>query len=301
MPIVIAPLLVGFAVLATGFVLLSMHHTMQAWLRPFIDELAHPRGNFIKKVAYAQLSLITRAVGRIEHRVGSAISHAAASRMVHLAKWIGGLVAFVLVVPRELERLGDTIADAMARLVSHTIPRAIHRETKPIDARAKAAQKSANRSISLTQRNTKRLLKNISALAGTVALTKLLAQKGIDILRNERVVPRIKANEKAIDTVRGRDIPSIKTRLKRIEKALALGLIAGIVLRTLARVAPWLFCRNVKKVGNTLCALNSDVLDDLLLITTVAVGSISIVELAKELQGVVGAASDGVHGFITDD
>jgi hypothetical protein len=58
---------------------------------------------------------------------------------------------------------------------------------------------------------------------------------------------------------------------------------AALVAFSLARLGlGWLRCGNVKKVGKRLCGMNPDLLDALLIGTTLIVGTISLREFAKE-------------------
>jgi hypothetical protein len=64
----------------------------------------------------------------------------------------------------------------------------------------------------------------------------------------------------------------------------------GLVIRTLARRFPWLFCRKTANVGRRVCGLDTDLLSALLLDTLIIGGTISVVQMAKELQAIEGAA-----------
>src|SRR5438876_4739136 len=95
-------------------------------------------------------------------------------------------------------------------------------------------------------------------------------------------IPRLRPAERSIARVITRDIPALRrreralerevygdlrARIGRIERALGLGIFAAVVYKILVKVAPWLFCRNVNKVGRAVCGLNPDTLNSLLALT----------------------------------
>ena len=66
-----------------------------------------------------------------------------------------------------------------------------------------------------------------------------------------------------------------------------------MVYKVLARVAPWLFCRNVNKVGRAVCGLNPDTLNSLL---ALALGTLVITDLRSLVQ-----AAEAIEGEITGE
>jgi hypothetical protein len=96
-------------------------------------------------------------------------------------------------------------------------------------------------------------------------------------------------------------VANLGKRLKKAEKALAVGASAALVLTALKRMGlGWLRCSNVTKTGKRLCGLDSGLLDALLIGTTLFVGGISLREFAKELEAVTEEAAGLIHGFIRD-
>jgi hypothetical protein len=309
-----APLLLSPAALIAAILLLGLALTINEWLRPIFNTLSLKRSFIGRMVARTfPFSLIAPAIRFSEHRVRSFISHAAGAKLPGLTKWVGALAGLVALQSREVALLAEDVYHGIDDLIHHRMPRAIRHETKPIDRRARAAERTANRSISLGNTRYKRLLKNISAVAGAVALATKLAHRGIDLIVKNHVLPRLKAAErgvanvgarvgaqgKVIDGIRSRDLPSIRTRLKNLEKWLVGGAITALIIRTLTRVAPWLFCRNVARLGRTVCALDSATVNGLigLLLGTIALRDIRTLaqyaeaierEMAEEVRRLVG-------------
>lgn len=128
-------------------------------------------------------------------------------------------------------------------------------------------------------------------------------------------VPRVGRLEHAIDTT----IPGEIGRIGAAERTLAGGFgrvwnrvkaldrktigigAAALVATALGRLGlGWTRCYNVKNIGRRLCGLDPSIVEDLLVGTVLIVGTISIVDFAKELQGIAGEAEAGIRGFIRE-
>jgi hypothetical protein len=90
-------------------------------------------------------------------------------------------------------------------------------------------------------------------------------------------------------------------RLRAIEDILAPAAFAAFVLAALRVSAPYLFCRNVVTAATEACAAPADLIDDLLLAAFFLIGGISIVELARELQGITGFVAGAVDEWIVEN
>src|SRR5204863_9008550 len=88
--------------------------------------------------------------------------------------------------------------------------------------------------------------------------------------------------------------------LKRIARSMWGVALFGLLIRVLARRFPWLFCRKVSGVGRRLCGLDQDLLNALLLDTVLIAGTISVVEFARDMQKIEGAAVELMSGFIRE-
>lgn len=90
-------------------------------------------------------------------------------------------------------------------------------------------------------------------------------------------------------------------RLSRIEQAVSLGALAGVILAVIARELPWIRCRNINSVGKQLCGMPIARLEKLLAefaLASVAIfGTIDLRKLATDYSKLVGAVSGEVRHF----
>lgn len=90
-------------------------------------------------------------------------------------------------------------------------------------------------------------------------------------------------------------------RIKKLEKGIAAGVAAGFAVAVLAKaVIGWLRCPSLAKNLRNRHCIDSDLLDALLTGTLLIVGTISLVEFAKEVGAVTEEANDLIHGFLRD-
>lgn len=73
---------------------------------------------------------------------------------------------------------------------------------------------------------------------------------------------------------------------------------AGLVAAALARIgATWLRCSNVKKAGERVCGMDTDLLNALIADTLIIVGTLDLVRAAEDMQDVLRPLSDSVLHF----
>jgi hypothetical protein len=76
---------------------------------------------------------------------------------------------------------------------------------------------------------------------------------------------------------------------------------AGAVAIAIGRLGGgWIRCSNWNKIGRGVCRMNPSQIESLLAGTLAIVGTISIVEFAKELQAIVGEGELAIHGLIRE-
>jgi hypothetical protein len=291
-PLVLVPL-VGFGLLLAWIVLFGMHRTTNDWLVTLLTRLAHPQGSFITRAALKVVSLaaggVLWIVNQVDHAVSKAASHASAA----VAHWFHGIAAWLTHVFTAAEDFALDVAHGFERLVEHTIPREIRAATRPLW-----------RGIDALEHDLSRLIARLRAF-----------ERGIDRLITTRILPAIRAAEHAIAVTIPRELGHIRSRVGQLEhdlthpsrawlKRLAASLwgvaLFGLLIRTLARRFPWLFCRKVSGVGRRLCGLDQGLLDSLLMDTVLIAGTISVVEFAKDLQAIEKPAVDLMAGFIRE-
>jgi len=305
MPIV-APVLIGFMVVMSALVVVGMHHTSTLWLRSLLNGLAHPRGGFLKRAAFGPLRLLGIGVLRIEHYVRVAMSWWANAYMRVLAHWFNGLRAAWHGFISEVAEVPHDVADALGYLRHHTIPHLINISLWPVRQLAREAHRLAHSASAYAHAEAHRIWRGIDHLEHrlTARFTKLY--HGIDQFVHHTVWPRVKADERKLAGVITRDLPRIRReekalsrRLSRLEKLLGISALVGLILRTLARRFPWLFCRNWKWLGPRVCGINPAYLEDVFALLLTAETIASLPTLVRIMQGVTRETAEGIK-FLAD-
>lgn len=87
--------------------------------------------------------------------------------------------------------------------------------------------------------------------------------------------------------------PNIWKRIRALEKKLAVPVGVAAVVAALGRLGlGWIRCNNVRRAGRSVCGIDTNLLDELLLGTVGIFGVVSVVEFAKGLQAIEGEAVD---------
>lgn len=153
---------------------------------------------------------------------------------------------------------------------------------------------------------------NIKAL--TAPLTKRLAttkaQAEAATKREKDLEARVRKLERQLKTVGGITIPGlgrregqIGRRVGRLErefqkiskKVLGAGLI-GLLIEALSKVGGnWIRCSNNQKLGKSVCGMNRNLLESLIADALLVVSLVSVVEFAKELQGIESEVVKGIR------
>lgn len=289
----LAALTVGPELLIAAIVLLALAITVKIWLEPLLAATSSRHGGTIARIADIPGKLIRTVAASAFSRVSHAISVAATHRMHPLARWFHAAGSLALGSAWAVGHFATDTAYSIERLATVVLPREIRRVTNPISKRA------------------------TRALAGAIAAG--LAVKHLrhyfDRIYTHAIRPAIHRLEHTVDVTIPRSLGRIRTRVRDVERELTNpstrwlrrtaaamwgAALLGLLVRTLARKFPWLFCRKVKNVGNRLCGLDSDLLNSLLLDTVLIAGTVSVVEFARELQAVEGEAVNLLAGFIDE-
>lgn len=162
------------------------------------------------------------------------------------------------------------------------------------------------------------LQRRLASLAATIAhLPAAVIPKVGDVARpvTRYVVKRVEVVSASVAHAIAVDIPNLWRRERVLTDELArlwrwarahgktLGEIAGVgaVAVALARLGfRWLTCRNVGRVGRQVCATDADILDQLLLDGLAIFGALSVVEFARVMRDVEGAAVDLIGGMVRE-
>jgi hypothetical protein len=274
MPLVIAPL----GVLLVGLFLYAYLSSHSMTVRPQLDATADRKVSFLKTASFLYKASGLKWVLHVTKVTQAITSRFAVNHFPALTRWFGGHTARVQAQAREFSHISNDTADSLSYLRHHTMPRAINSKVAPVRkvathadhaagralGRVRTEEKARRRSISLTN-------KRLGALAGLLlgADVFVFGRHALTHHRHHvRDIPRMRDRDiprlKARDRVHDRELARTRSRLKRLEKALGLGLLAGIVYRVLTRVAPWLFCRNWKVLGRAICGMNPNALANLI-------------------------------------
>jgi hypothetical protein len=289
----LAALTIGFEIVAAAVVLLILATAAKTWLEPLLASTATRRGGGILRI----LDLPGAAIRRIASSAFSAVTHsisvAATHRMAPLARWFHAMGSLVLGSAWALGHFAGDMAYSIERLATVVLPREIGRATRPISRRAARAL--------------------AGAIAAGLAVKNL--RRYLDRLYGHTIRPALRHLTHAVDVTIPRTLGGIRTGLRRVEREIAHpstrwlrrtavamwgAALLGLMVRTLARRFPWLFCRKVKNVGNRLCGLDGDLLSALLMDTVLITGTVSVVAFARELQAIEGTAVDLLAGFIDE-
>lgn len=114
-----------------------------------------------------------------------------------------------------------------------------------------------------------------------------------DIGAIPRTIPRVGQLERELDHVAG--------RVGGLAKRLAPAAIAGLVVAAIGRLGfGWVRCSRVGRVGKSVCGMNEGLLEGLLADALLVVGSISVVEFAKELQAIEGEVVSATRRLVRE-
>lgn len=299
MPLVAGGLLISLLLLLQVLGLLALHKTSLPLVRGLLGGWAEPKGFrrwFLRAIGVVALG---NAIEWVVHRVRQAVARAALVNLDAVTLYLRDLGVIAHYTYKELGDLAPSWADSFALFRHRTMPHEVNRKVIPVKVAATHAGALAGRSISLGNATRIRLGRSIDRLKKQYGLLAGILL-GIDILVKGRHAARHHSDH--VDTIpqQGKAIADQGARIKRIEKALGLGVLAALVYRILARVAPWLFCRNVKKLGQVACGLNPATMNSLLglLLGAYAIGNLEQMtrfalsveeELASDIKDLLGA------------
>lgn len=129
-----------------------------------------------------------------------------------------------------------------------------------------------------------------AAKVATHAQARTIALPGE--LNREWAIPGLR--ERVGELERG--APDVWKWVRSHGKSLATGAFVGVVAFALGKLgAGWVRCSNVKQLGRRACGMDHSLLESLLADTLLITSAISIVELAKELQGVMPEITDVIR------
>jgi hypothetical protein len=271
----------SFFALAAAMSMQGMAQSRPAWLNALLDAFNAKPGGIIANAAnwlFRTAAWPFRwSVSHVVNYVSAVLTRAASHAAPHLTHFFTGLAVAVELRIQAGADYAESVAHAIEGIVTHTIPRELHKVERTLGRRIGKA-----------------------ATAATAALLSVRAlRRWIRHAIYANVLPRLRVAEHAIDVTLPREIGAARKRLGALERELehpskawlrrvgaaifgAVGL--GLLLKTLARRFPWLFCRKVQTAGKRLCGLDAKLFESLLSDVLAISGTISIVAFARELR-----------------
>lgn len=254
----------------------------------------------IKKLNRVMIGLLGAAEERIEHRIAGCLSD--------LARLFVDLSNDIIETARAIDRL--------SRYVAATVPGpTLHRRLAEDRKRIAHAQRTADRALDAATRAEIALDHPTKGKAGvsTKVATRPLAQRitrlerttdaRLDALEHgiavpiPRTIPRVGSR----DLVARREIDRLRKWVERHQRVIVAGAGVGLVVRALAKLKlGWLRCTNVRSAGRAACAMDARRLASLLDDSLMIVGTVSLVELARELGSATELVTDAVHSFVRE-
>src|SRR6266516_3096310 len=241
MPVVAGGLLISIILLLQVVGLISLHKTALPLVRGLLGGWAEQKGFrrwFLKAIGAFALA---NAIEWVVHRVRQAVARAAASNLDAVTLYLHDASVIAHWTYKELGAITPSWADSFGLFRHHTLPRIVKGEVAPTKAIATSAAHTAGRSISLGNatrirhgRSIDRLKRQMGLLAGILL--------GIDILvkgsharphhaDHTVALPKAASDAAHANTLAGRladELADAKARLKRIERALGLGVLAAL-------------------------------------------------------------------------
>lgn len=295
MPVVaeLAAWLVAFAVFCLAWMLLQGYRvSLGLLLGKIADETQH-----ISIAGIHPFGWLARDIRKIDHYIlyylGQVVQ--GSSNVWHAL--VGQMAAFVHETMDALADLSEAAAHEFWHLRRWLIPaeiaaavgplrRLIHALTRRVDA---LAHDAAHVSKGVTRVVTHEVVKQIIRVEKVVQV-KTQAAAVAAVGAAGAILPRLGHLERE---VKGIDA-TLRDALRRVSPAVLVGVVAA----TVARLGlSWARCSGAQRYGKQLCGMDQGMLDSLIADTLLVLGTISLVEFAQGMQGLVEEAAGEIGGF----
>jgi len=239
-------------------------------------------------------------VGKIDSFVQAQIGTALSAAEVNVGRTWHALSYVARLTAETVELLAHATLDALDGITRSTIPEQIAGSIAPAATRLAGTVAALRLTVS-------RMRLDLYARVGTLEhdLDRLFgrAWQGIDKVRADaRAQARAIAGGLAADlgALNRYAHGALNHRLTRLEERLAGAAITAGAIAALSRIAPWVRCSNVGKLGRTVCRTETNFLDALLAGSLLIVGTISLAQFARELREPTDLVMDGLEGFVRE-
>lgn len=308
--VVFRGLLVPILAIAGYLLCLGMAYAADGIVRALFGSLAGKVGwiPWAGKVIQAPIHTIVRKLTGYLGRIEAALEKRIAATFNDLAKLIVGLSVDIY----------DTalLLSEMSWHLTKGIPAAaLGRRLSTVARKATTAQATADRALSLARNIDAADRHPGSSTAGANVRVQIrplrLELRRFERTTNSRVtalehaiaapIPHVGVRDRAPSYPARREIGRLWKRVRAHERLLVGGAGIALVLRAMAKLKlGWLRCSNVSKLGRRTCSLDSALLESLLSGSLILVSGVSIVELARELQGSMEFAEDAMRTFVRE-
>lgn len=242
-------------------------------------------------------SVVDDAVNTVDQALGRAIaaSEKLAVQTIHdawkLTRWLGSTIA----------NLSTETLHAFQVLVTHTIPAAVENAVGHLRGRVERIEASIDH---LDRTAIAEVRTDIASVRHEATAAEHRIGRDIATVEHSIATTIPAAIGHDLGELRGwtaKQIRRLTRRLSSVEEALTLGAISGVIIGVIAKELPWIRCRNVGRAGKALCGLPitqvEKLLAELTLGLTAIFGTLSLTDLAKDLQGIIGGVSTEVLHF----
>lgn len=284
---------VGLGVLAFYVVMFGLkngyYHSLGALLHYLADELRHVRfvGGFL-----------AGKLDAINHKVEQALASGLAGAETVVGKWWYFQKEIAQAAWDATTWLATSTLDGFTNLTESTIPHVTKIAVAPVVANVGDLKRTLRAEVARLENQ---LVRKANALARQLESDFGRAWRGIDhiqrveLRRLWRGVHSVEADVAGLEHAVGRVIPH---RLSRLEKLLGAGAIGGAAIYAMTRVFPYWQCSNVKRFMRNVCRADAGLFDDLFGLALLFLGPLSIVDFARQLQGITGDVAAGVDYFV---
>lgn len=243
------------------------------------------------------LGSVGDAIERVNHSVLHGIGVAIKASEAALAK-VWQVTAYTL------EEIGATVGDlaeqvekALHALVAATIPRLIHDARHAVTAPLETAIGRIRHAEQAAEARLGRAINAAKLSAAAALATALVRLHALET--HAAALPGLVGRE--VGDLRGWTAKQLRRALRRVERLegllTAVGLTA-LVATVLGRLGlGWTRCSKVGRVGKAVCALDEGLLEDALTGALAIFGTISLIELAYEMQDITLEVTDAVRWF----
>lgn len=234
----------------------------------------------------------------VDHHIESTLASGLGAAETAVGKWWYAQKSVAMLVYDSVAWLATSTLEGFENLVGGTIPHIAISVSRPAIQKVGGLTRALRAEVARLENQ---LVRKANALARQLEQDFGRAWRGIDHIQHVSLrnvwkgIHGVEADVRGLEHSVGRVIPH---RLTRLEKWLGAGVIGGAAIAALTRVFPYWQCSNVKRFNRMVCRSPFNALEDLFGLALLAVGPLSIVEFAHELQAIMEPVEDGITYFV---